>query len=62
MGERLAGEIIEASQQTVTILGTNAAAKVLPQLARVLADIRESRNAVFTQVRVLVEAHPLHPS
>jgi hypothetical protein len=38
-GERLAVEIIEASQQTVIIVGTNAATKVLPQLARMLADI-----------------------
>jgi transposase len=62
MGERLAGEIIEAlDQQTVTVVGTNAATIVLPQLARMLADIRESRDTVFTQVEALVEAHPLHP-
>jgi transposase len=62
MGKRLAGEIIEAlDQQTVTVVGTNAATIVLPQLARMLADIRESRDTVFTQVEALVEAHPLHP-
>jgi transposase len=62
MGERLAGEIIDAlDQQTVTVVGTNAATIVLPQLARMLADIRESRDTVFTQVEALVEAHPLHP-
>lgn len=62
MGERLAGEIIEAlDQQTVTVVGTNAATIVLPQLARMLADIRESRDTVFAQVEALVEAHPLHP-
>ncbi|MGY3317287.1 hypothetical protein ACVWYS_002158 [Arthrobacter sp. TE12231] len=44
MGKRLGGEIIEAlDQQTVTVVGTNAATIVLPQLARMLADIRESR-------------------
>ena len=48
MGERLAGEIIDAlDQQTVTVVGTNAATIVLPQLARMLADIRESRDTVF---------------
>jgi transposase len=62
MGERLAGEIIDAlDQQTVTVVGTNAVTIVLPQLARMLADIRESRDTVFTQVEAFVEAHPLHP-
>jgi transposase len=62
MGERLAGEIIDAlDQQAVTVVGTNAATIVLPQTARMLADIRESRDTVFTQVEALVEAHPLHP-
>ena len=62
LGERLAGEIIDAlDQQTVTVVGTNAATIVLPQLARMLADIRESRDTVFAQVEALVEAHPLHP-
>ena len=57
MGERLAGEIIDAlGQQTVTVVGTNAATIVLPQLARMLADIRESRDTVFTRVEALVEA------
>ncbi|GAA1118525.1 IS110 family transposase [Arthrobacter flavus] len=62
MGERLAADIIAAlGQQTVTVVGTNAATIVLPQLARMLAGIRESRDTVFTQVEALVEAHPLHP-
>lgn len=62
MGERLAADIITAlDQQTVTVVGTNAATIVLPQLARMLADIRESRDTVFTKVETLVEAHPLHP-
>lgn len=62
MGERLAADIIAAlDQQTVTVVGTNAATIVLPQLARMLADIRDSRDKIFTQVEALVEAHPLHP-
>jgi transposase len=61
MGARLAAEITEAlDQQTVTVTGTNAAAVVVPQLARMLADLRTSRAAVHTQVETLVEAHPLH--
>lgn len=39
----------------------NAATIVLPQLARMLPDVRESRDTVFTQDEALVEAHPLHP-
>ena len=57
MGERLAGEIIDAlGQQTVTVVGTNAATIVLPQLARMLADIRESRDTVFTRVEAIALA------
>ncbi len=62
MGERLAADIIAAlDQQTVAVVRTNGATIVLPQLARMLADIRESRDTVFTQVEALVEAHHLHP-
>ena len=57
MGERLAGEIIDAlGQQIVTVVGTNAATIVLPQLARMLADIRESRDTVFTRVEAIALA------
>lgn len=62
MGERLASEIIEAlGQQSVVVVGTNAATVVLPQLAGMLAGIRQARETVLTQVEALVEAHPLHP-
>jgi transposase len=44
----------------MTVIGTNTATIVLPQLARMLAAIRESRKTVFAQVEALVEAHPLH--
>ena len=61
MGERLAEDIIEAiGQQTVTVVGTNAATIVLPQLADMLARIHEGRATVYAQVEALVEAHPLH--
>lgn len=62
MAERLAGEIMDAlDQQTVVVVGTNAAAIVLPQLAGMLADLRAARAEIHTQVEALVEAHPLHP-
>jgi transposase len=61
MGERLADEIIQAlGQQTVVVVGTNAATIVLPQLAAMLAGLHESRLTVYAQVEALVEAHPLH--
>ena len=62
MGERLADDIIEAlGKQTVTVVGTNAATIVLPELAGMLARIHEGRATVYVQVEALVEAHPLHP-
>ena len=61
MGERLAEDIMKAlGQQTVTVVGTNAATIVLPQLADMLARIHEGRATVYAQVEALVEAHPLH--
>jgi transposase len=61
MGERLADEIIDAlGQQSVTVIGTNAATIVLPELAGMLAKIHEGRATVYAQVEALVEAHPLH--
>lgn len=57
--ERVLGPRLD--QQTVTLVGTNAATIGLAQLARMLADIREARDTVFTQVEALAEAHPLHP-
>ncbi|WFP15755.1 IS110 family transposase [Citricoccus muralis] len=61
MYDRLAGEIFTALEaQTVVVVGTNAAAVVLPQLAGMLADLRASRDTLHTQVEALVEAHPLH--
>lgn len=61
MGERLADDIIEAlGQQSVTVVGTNAATIVLPELAGMLARIHDGRATVNAQVEALVEAHPLH--
>ncbi|MFJ5979294.1 IS110 family transposase, partial [Pseudarthrobacter oxydans] len=61
MGDRLAEDIMNAlGQQTVTVVGTNAATIVLPELAGMLARIHEGRATVYAQVGALVEAHPLH--
>ena len=61
MYDRLTGDIFDAlDQQTVVVVGTNAAAVVLPQLAGMLADLRASRDTLHTQVEAIVEAHPLH--
>lgn len=61
MHDRLAGEIFTAlDAQTVVVVGTNAAAVVLPQLAGMLADLRTSRDTLHAQVESIVEAHPLH--
>ncbi|MFB9405356.1 transposase, partial [Pseudarthrobacter polychromogenes] len=57
----LAEDIMNAlGQQTVTVVGTNAATIVLPELAGMLARIHEGRATVYAQVGALVEAHPLH--
>jgi transposase len=62
MYDRLTEEIFEAlDQQTVVVVGTNAAAVVLPQLAGMLAGLRASRDTLHAQVEAIVEAHPLHP-
>ncbi len=57
-----AGEIFDAlDQQSVTVLGTDAAALVLPRLARQLIELRQQRDDIATEVERIVEAHPLHP-
>lgn len=62
MGRRLAEEIIQAlSEQTVVVVGTNAAATVLPRLAEQLAALRRQRSEIAVVVEKLVEAHPLSP-
>ena len=56
-----AGQIVSALEhQTVVVAGTDAAAVVLPHLARQLISPRAQRADVATQVEALVEAHPLY--
>ncbi|MBP1326021.1 transposase [Leucobacter exalbidus] len=60
MGQRLAAEITEAlDAQTVVVVGTNAAALVLPRLAEQLAALRRQRAEIAVMVEELVDAHPL---
>ncbi len=62
MGRRLAAEIMQAlSEQTVVVVGTNAATTVLPRLAEQLATLRRQRDEIAVEVEKLVDAHPLHP-
>jgi len=62
MGKTWAAEIIQAlSEQTVVVLGTQAASIVLPRLAQQLAALRIQRDEVAKEVERLVLAHPLHP-
>lgn len=56
-----AGQIVSALEhQTVVVAGTDAAATVLPHLARQLISPRAQRADVAAQVEALVEAHPLY--
>ena len=60
MGRRLAAEIVAAlGEQTVVVVGTNAATLVLPRLAEQLAGLRRQRDEIAGEVERLVEAHPL---
>jgi len=62
MGKGLAAEIVQAlSEQSVVVLGTQAASIVLPRLAQQLAALRRQREEVAKEVERLVLAHPLHP-
>jgi len=62
MGKRWAAQIVQAlSEQTVVVLGTQAASIVLPRLAQQLATLRRQREEVAKEVERLVLAHPLHP-
>ena len=62
MGKRWAAEIVQAlREQTVVVLGTQAASIVLPRLAQQFATLRRQRDEVAKEVERLVTAHPLHP-
>ena len=57
-----AGQIVSALElQSVTVAGTDAAATVLPHLARQLIALHAQRAYVAAQVETLVQAHPHVP-
>ena len=57
-----AGQIVSALElQSVTVAGTDAAATVLPHLARQLISLHAQRADVAAQVEALVQAHPHVP-
>lgn len=59
LGKRLAAAIMQAlSEQTVVVVGTNAASVVLPRLAKQLEDLRTQRAEIAVEVERLVDAHP----
>ncbi|ORI12902.1 IS110 family transposase [Rhodococcus sp. 1168] len=61
MGSRLADNILAAiAEQTVTVVGTNAAETVIPKLAEQLSSLIHQRTKVADEVERLVGAHPLH--
>lgn len=58
--DKLTTDIFAALQaQTVVVPGTNAAATIVPILARQLTDLYTQRANVFAQVEALVDDHPL---
>lgn len=62
MGKIWAAEIVQAlSEQTVEVLGTQAASIVLPRLAQQLAALRRQREEIAKEVEHRVLAHPLYP-
>lgn len=62
MGARLADEVTNAlGEQTVVVIGTDAAGIVMPQLAKQLAVFLGQRDEIAVHVDALVEAHPLYP-
>lgn len=58
--ERLADDILAAlDEQTVAVPGTDAAALIIPSLARSLSAVRDQRVALAARIEDLLEAHPL---
>lgn len=48
-------------QQSVVVVGTDAAGLVIPHLARQLISLHSQRDDVATHLETMVEAHPLYP-
>jgi len=57
-----ASAILDAlDEQTVIVVGTDAAGLVIPHLARQLISLHAQRADVATHLEAMVEAHPLYP-
>ncbi|MGP5700212.1 IS110-like element ISAar2 family transposase [Glutamicibacter arilaitensis] len=57
-----AGAIMDTlDEQTVVVVGTDAAGLVLPHLARQMISLHAQRVDVATHLEAMVEAHPLYP-
>src|SRR5690606_3978989 len=62
VGKAWAAQIVQAlSEQTVVVLGTQAATIVLPRLAQQLVALRRQRDDIARELEQRVLAHPLHP-
>ncbi|MFD9427478.1 MULTISPECIES: IS110 family transposase [unclassified Streptomyces] len=60
MHERLVNDIFTAlDEQTVVVTGTNAAATIVPKLAKNLGTVLDQRRELEAQISTLLEAHPL---
>lgn len=60
--QRLAPQIVQALfEQSIIVVGTNAASLVLPRLATQLTSLRLQRAERAFEVEHLVTVHPLHP-
>ncbi|GAA2146624.1 IS110 family RNA-guided transposase [Actinomadura napierensis] len=60
MAERLIDDILTALQeQTVTVPGTDAAALIIPSLARSLNSVADQRAVLAGRIEELLDAHPL---
>ncbi|MDL4817382.1 IS110 family transposase [Actinomadura opuntiae] len=60
MAERLTDDILTALQeQTVTVPGTDAAALIIPGLARSLNSVADQRAVLAGRIEELLDAHPL---
>ncbi|MET9419090.1 IS110 family transposase, partial [Streptomyces klenkii] len=62
MATRLIDEVFDAlDEQTVVVPGTGTPDVVIPSLARSLAAVNDQRRALESQIKTLLEAHPLSP-
>lgn len=62
LADRLVDELFTAlDEQTVIVPGTDAAALIIPALARSLSSLLQQRAQMAARIETLLEAHPLSP-